>query len=68
MSRNLNYYRMILRKVSFDRELFSKELFKSNQYLSEEDNSRLRQWLVGFYKKNRHLDGFSSKVNSINLE
>ncbi len=68
MSRNLNYYRMILRKVSFDRELFSKELFKANQYLSEEDNSRLRQWLVGFYKKNRHLDGFLSKINSINLE
>lgn len=51
MSRNLNYYRMILRKVSFDRELFNKELSKANQYLNQEDCRQLKLWLEGFIKK-----------------
>jgi hypothetical protein len=59
---------MILSKVSFDRELFSKELSKANQYLNKEDSSRLKQWLVGFCRKNRHLEEFSNQVNSVNSE
>jgi hypothetical protein len=59
MSRNLNYYRMILRKVSFDGQLFNKEL-------SPEDCDRLKQWLVGFYKKNNHLKDPSSQETPIN--
>ena len=66
MSRNLNYYRMILRKVSFDGQLFNKELSKANQYLSPEDCDRLKQWLVGFYKKNNHLKDPSSQKTPIN--
>ena len=66
MSRNLNYYRMILRKVSFDSELFNKELSKANQYLNQEDCRQLKLWLEGFYKKNDHLNDPSTTKKTIN--
>ncbi len=66
MSRNLNYYRMILRKVSFDRELFNKELSKANQYLSQDDCRILKLWLEGFCKKNDHLNDPSTAKKTIN--
>ena len=57
---------MILRKVSFDRELFNKELSKANQYLSQEDCRKLKLWLEGFYKKNHHLNDPSTTKKTIN--
>ncbi|MDC1377795.1 hypothetical protein N8288_00375 [Flavobacteriaceae bacterium] len=60
MSKSFNYCRLILRKVSFDVDLFNKELIKANHYLSEEDSDRLNEWLVEFYKKNKHLNSLVS--------
>lgn len=66
MSRNLNYCRMILQKVSFDRDLFNKELSKANQYLSQEDYRKLKLWLEGFYQKNDLLYDASATKKIIN--
>ena len=66
MSRNLNYYRMILQKVSFDKDLFNKELSKANQYLSQEDYRKLKLWLEGFYQKNDLLYDASATKKIIN--
>tara|TARA_B110000285_G_C15137095_1_gene627796 strand:- start:2446 stop:2616 length:171 start_codon:yes stop_codon:yes gene_type:complete len=47
---------MILQKVSFDKDLFSKELKKAYQHLSQEDSLQLNFWLLRFIKKNVHLN------------
>ena len=54
MSNTLRYYRIILRKVSFDADLFTKELKKAYQHLSKEDCSQLYTWTLIFIKKNPH--------------
>ena len=51
MSNTLRYYRIILRKVSFDADLFSKELKKAYQHLSKEDSNQLYTWTLIFIKK-----------------
>jgi len=56
MSNTLRYYRIILRKVSFDADLFTKELKKAYQHLSKEDCSQLYTWTLIFIKKNPHLN------------
>jgi len=55
MSKKLNYYRLILKKVSFEPLLFKKELNKANVDLSKEDFIKLDNWVKFFVKKNTHL-------------
>jgi len=52
MSKNLKYYKQILQKVSFDVQLFRKELQKAYTYLNPEDQILLRRW-VSEYVSNR---------------
>jgi hypothetical protein len=56
MSKNLNYYRLILKKVSFEPRLFEKELKKAYVNLSKEDFVRLDNWVKFFVRKNTHLN------------
>ncbi|MBD3627462.1 hypothetical protein [Cyclobacterium sp.] len=42
----LDYYKMILEKVSFDYSLLKKELTKANQILTKEEKSKLRKWML----------------------
>ena len=44
MSKNLNYYKQILKKVSFDVTLFKKELEKAFNYLTPNEQQALRRW------------------------
>ncbi|MEX2567719.1 MAG: hypothetical protein WD431_17360 [Cyclobacteriaceae bacterium] len=41
----LDYYKLILEKVSFDYSLFKKELNKANQILTQEEKSNLKRWI-----------------------
>jgi len=50
----LEYAKTILQKVSFDARLFRKELKKSLTFVSAEERSLLREWVVVNY---RHLTG-----------
>jgi len=56
MSNSLRYYRIILRKVSFDADLFTKELKKAYQHLSKEDSNELYTWTQIFIKNNPNLN------------
>lgn len=47
----LDYYQNILKKVSFDEELFWKEYKKANKFLNSQEQQLLRDWLVKQYKK-----------------
>tara|TARA_Y100001970_G_scaffold8326_1_gene9669 strand:- start:1489 stop:1668 length:180 start_codon:yes stop_codon:yes gene_type:complete len=55
MSRNLYYYKFILRKVSFNSILFRKELNKAYENLSYEDTLLLNKWVKAYAKKNNVL-------------
>ncbi len=55
MSRNLYYYKFILRKVSFNSVLFRKELNKAYENLSYEDTLLLNKWVKAYAKKNNVL-------------
>ncbi len=55
MSRNLYYYKFILRKVSFDSALFRKELNKAYESLSYEETLILNKWVKAYAKKNNVL-------------
>ena len=48
MSKKLKYYQQILQKVSFDVQLFSKELKKAYTYLTPRDRDILRNWVDDF--------------------
>jgi len=41
----LEYSKIILRKVCFDRKLFKKEFKKTLQWLSEQESKALKDWL-----------------------
>lgn len=41
----LEYYKMVLGRVSFDSILFRKELRKAFRHLVDEEKSELRDWL-----------------------
>ena len=45
MTAFLDYYKMILNKVSFDRELFYKEYTKATRHLHSHEISDLNKWL-----------------------
>lgn len=49
MSKNLNYYKQILEKVSFDVTLFKKELEKAFNYLTPNEQQALRRWVNDFF-------------------
>ena len=55
MSRNLYYYKFILRKVSFDSALFRKELNKAYENLSYDETLSLNKWVKSYAKKNNVL-------------
>ncbi|WP_372946318.1 hypothetical protein [Muriicola sp.] len=44
----LEYYKMVLQKVSFDARLFSKELRKAISKLLPYEIEELRHWLLNF--------------------
>lgn len=48
MSKNLNYCKQILKKVSFDATLFKKELEKAFSYLTPSEQQALRRWVKDF--------------------
>ena len=48
----LEYVKTILKKVSFDRKLFEKELIKAISTLINEEINELKEWC---YKKFGHL-------------
>ncbi len=60
-SKTLYYHKQILRKVSFDAELFFKELEKAYDRLSYDESLLLNHWLVCFYKDNPQLAVNSSQ-------
>ena len=45
MTTFLDYYKMILNKVSFDQDLFDKEYRKAARHLHEQEISELNKWL-----------------------
>lgn len=45
----LEYTKLVLKKVSFDSELFKKELSKSIEWLKENDLIKLHNWLIDNY-------------------
>tara|TARA_A100000164_G_C21691873_1_gene669345 strand:- start:463 stop:651 length:189 start_codon:yes stop_codon:yes gene_type:complete len=48
MSKKLKYYQQVLQKVSFDVQLFRKELKKAYTYLTPKDCDILRDWVNDF--------------------
>jgi hypothetical protein len=51
-----HYYITVLRKVSFDADLFEKEYEKACNSMSSEDLIRLKNWHKAFLAKNPHLE------------
>jgi hypothetical protein len=51
----LEFCKSVLSKVSFDRQLFAKELRKSVRWLKNEELKALRDWCLGRYG-NRYGD------------
>ena len=45
----LEFYKTILEKVSFDQVLFKKELVKSIQWINTTDAKSLREWCIEMY-------------------
>ena len=55
MSNDLKYHKKILQKVSFDLQLFRKELIKAYEYLSIEDQILLKKWVSEFVSNKSEL-------------
>lgn len=55
MSNDLRYCKKILRKVSFDLQLFRKELTKAFKYLNTEDRILLKKWVSEFVSSKSEL-------------
>ena len=55
MSKNLDYYIQILKKVSFDVALFKKELDKAFNYLTPKEQHILRMWVNEFVSDRQDL-------------
>ena len=55
MSRDLNYTKAILNKVSFDPKLFKKELKKAYYLLGHQDKLKLEKWVMAFIQNNKNL-------------
>ena len=59
MSRNLYYYKFILRKVSFNPVLFRKELNKAYENLSYEETLLLNKWVKAYAKNHDVLQNLN---------
>lgn len=55
MTRDLMYCRAILKKVSFDPELFKKELLKAYRLLSPKDQLELSAWVKEYVQNSKSL-------------
>ena len=67
MSRMLyDYTKNVLERVSFDPELFMKELRKAIKKLLPYELEDLRKWLVYFVNKNPNLEPYV--INVLDLE
>ena len=55
MSRDLMFCRVILKKVSFDPELFRKELLKAYRLLSPKDQHALSSWVKEYVHNHKSL-------------
>lgn len=55
MSKNLNYCRSVLKKVSFNPELFKKELIKAYRFLSPDERPALTKWVKKYIEKREGL-------------
>jgi type IV secretory pathway TrbF-like protein len=55
MTRDLMYCRAILKKVSFDPELFKKELLKAYRLLSPKDQLALSAWVKQYVQNSKSL-------------
>lgn len=55
MTRDLMYCRAILKKVSFDPELFKKELLKAYRLLSPKDQLALSAWVEEYVQNSKSL-------------
>lgn len=55
MSKNLDYYIQILKKVSFDVTLFKKELEKALNFLTPNEQHVLRMWVNEFVSDRQDL-------------
>jgi DNA-directed RNA polymerase specialized sigma24 family protein len=55
MSRNLKYCRSILKKVSFDADLFQKEFIKAYGALDFEERLELRNWAENYIRNKSQL-------------
>ena len=55
MTRDLMYCRAILKKVSFDPELFKKELLKAYRLLSQKDQFALSAWVKEYVQNSKSL-------------
>jgi len=51
----LDYQKEVLEKVSFDQELFTKELNKSHQWLNSSELSELFSWVSDNFKQNSFI-------------
>jgi type IV secretory pathway TrbF-like protein len=55
MTRDFMYCRAILKKVSFDPELFKKELLKAYRLLSPKDQLALSAWVKEYVQNSKSL-------------
>jgi uncharacterized membrane protein len=53
----LDYYKRILKKVSFDLSLLKNELNKANQILTQDERERLKKWMLRNGLYNEKLKG-----------
>lgn len=54
--KQLEYYKTVLQKVSFDKSLFNKEYAKAMRELSEHDKHKLVQWCTVHFKRNEWFE------------
>ena len=55
MSKIFKYHRAILKKVSFDSELFKKELIKAYRFLNPHERLELGKWVRSYIEDKTQL-------------
>lgn len=51
----LKFCKAILEKVSFDPELFKKELYKSKRWLTNQELTKLKIWSLSGFAHYKHI-------------
>tara|TARA_B100001113_G_scaffold294184_1_gene251075 strand:+ start:1902 stop:2087 length:186 start_codon:yes stop_codon:yes gene_type:complete len=51
----LKFCKAILEKVSFDPELFKKELYKSKRWLTNQELTKLKIWALSGFAHYKHI-------------